>query len=298
MGLKSKLNKMKNFLFDDEDVEEPVVKKSKKKEKKVDFEEKYEEENKSTVNDFEDYFEDVSDSKEEMIIPQSRVEKQEFKIPEFNDEDFMVETTKPKSIIEDIKPVIKEEKPILYQGSRKRKEETKRFKPSPIISPIYGLLDEKGNRVSEDKETVANMLNNKEEVSIDDVRKKAYGSLDNEIEDTLKRLSSKTIEEAEKELEEKEEKLSRTKKNIKEDKKAEVFSPVEIEAEEDDDMILPNVNFKEIDVDIETKVKSTKKKKEATKKEIEVDDEEDDDDTKEQDLFNLIDTMYAKEGEE
>ena len=298
MGLKSKLNKVKHFLFDDEDVEEPVVKKPKKKEKKVDFEEKYEEENKSAVNDFEDYFEDVSDSKEEMIIPQSRVEKQEFKIPEFNDEDFMVETTKPKSIIEDIKPVVKEEKPILYQGSRKRKEETKRFKPSPIISPIYGLLDEKGNRVSEDKETVANMLNNKEEVSIDDVRKKAYGSLDNEIEDTLKRLSSKTIEEAEKELEEKEEKLSRTKKNIKEDKKAEVFSPVEIEDEEDDDMILPNVNFKEIDVDTETKVKSTKKKKEEIKKEIEADDEEDDDDTKEQDLFNLIDTMYAKEGEE
>lgn len=297
MGLKSKLNKMKNFLFDDEEVEEPVVKKSKKKEKKVEFVEKYEEENKSAVNDFEDYFEDISESKEEMIIPQSRVEKQEFKIPEFNDEDFMVETTKPKSIIEDVKPVVKEEKPILYQGSRKRKEETKRFKPSPIISPIYGLLDEKGNRVSEDKETVANMLNNKEEVSIDDVRKKAYGSLDDEIEDTLKRLSSKTIEEAEKELEAKEEKLSRTKKPIKEDKKTEVFSSVEIETEDDDDMILPNVNFKEIDVDTETKVKSTKKKKEEIKKEIEVDDE-DDDDTKEQDLFNLIDTMYAKEGEE
>lgn len=297
MGLKSKLNKMKNFLFDDEEVEEPVVKKSKKKEKKVEFVEEYEEENKSAVNDFEDYFEDISESKEEMIIPQSRVEKQEFKIPEFNDEDFMVETTKPKSIIEDVKPVVKEEKPILYQGSRKRKEETKRFKPSPIISPIYGLLDEKGNRVSEDKETVANMLNNKEEVSIDDVRKKAYGSLDDEIEDTLKRLSSKTIEEAEKELEVKEEKLSRTKKPIKEDKKTEVFSSVEIETEDDDDMILPNVNFKEIDVDTETKVKSTKKKKEETKKEIEVDDE-DDDDTKEQDLFNLIDTMYAKEGEE
>ena len=57
-------------------------------------------------------------------------------------------------------------------------------------------------------------------------------------------------------------------------------------------MILPNVNFKEIDVDVE------KEKTSLSRKNIKEDDD-DDDDTKEQDLFNLIDTMYQnKEGEE
>ena len=60
-------------------------------------------------------------------------------------------------------------------------------------------------------------------------------------------------------------------------------------------MILPNVNFKEIDVDEERNKskKTVNKKKEVSKVE-----DDDDDDTKEQDLFNLIDTMYSKEGEE
>ena len=63
-------------------------------------------------------------------------------------------------------------------------------------------------------------------------------------------------------------------------------------------MILPNVNFKEIDVDKEKdKPKHKKNDKKHEEKNITSQDEEDDD-TKEQDLFNLIDTMYQNKEDE
>ncbi len=304
MGLKSKLSKMKNFLFDDEEVEEEVVKKPKKKEhdKKNDKKEVVEPKKKNVIKEpeFDDYLYDISDVKSETVeVPTiSRTEKTEFKMPEFNDDDFMVPSNK-KPVVEEKKTPVYEEKPVLYQGSRKRKEETKKFKPSPIISPIFGLLDSHGNKVPENSEEAIEIRGKKEEITFDDVRKKAYGSLDDELEDTLKKLSSKTIEEAENDMLKKEEKLSRTEKKEKEEKKKEVFSSVEItkeeEQEDEDDMILPNVNFKEIDVDKErNKSKKTSNKKKETINET----DDDDDDTKEQDLFNLIDTMYSKEGDE
>lgn len=291
----SKLNKMKSFLFDEEDeekeVKKPVKKIIKKQEEQVEIKNEYKPKEIKKQDEF--YFEDISED----VIPaktevHSRIEKKEpqFNFPEFDEEDFMVTRKKPEPII-----AVKKEEPkrVLYQGS-KRKEETKKFKPSPIISPIYGLLDKDGNHIKEEKKTDKTPSYN-DEVTFDEVRKKAYGSLDEEIENTMKRLSKKTIEEAEKEMEEENKKeLSRTqKKSVKVTE--EKPSIVSLDEDDDDDMILPNVNFKEIDVD--EKIKSSKKVN--NKKEVKVSDEDDDDDdTKEQDLFNLIDTMYQNKEEE
>ncbi len=297
MGLKSKLNKMKSFLFDEEDEESEVKKTPKlsfKRENKKDVEIKKQEELSNTQEIEELYFEDVSDAKDSEITEiKSRTHKneKEFKFPEFDDDDFMVATKKPEPVI---KPAKEEIKPLLYQGS-KRKEETKRFKPSPIISPIYGLLDEEGNKIKPNtKKNEKNKYD--DEITFDDVRKKAYGSLDRKLEDTMKRLSKKTIEEAERDMEKEEMELSREKDKAK---KVNVEKPVVIseETKDDDDMILPNVNFKEIDVD---KERTKDFKKEVIKeKEFSSDvDDDDDDDTKEQDLFNLIDSMYQKEESE
>ena len=99
--------------------------------------------------------------------------------------------------------VKKEEKPLLYQGS-KRREETKKFKPSPIISPIYGLLDEDGNMKKTDSKSSDTPSKKRENITIEDIRKKAYGTLDEEYENTMSRLSKKTIEEAEAEMEKEE----------------------------------------------------------------------------------------------
>lgn len=283
MGLKSKLNKMKSFLFDEE---EDDYKKSSKKVIKPKKEEQ--EKFSDTVEIEELYFEDepsLVEQVEEKVKTRIEKNESEFKFPEFDDDDFAVVKNKP----EILSPVIKEEpKPILYQGS-KRKEETKRFKPSPIISPIYGLLDNEGNTVKKDEKAKDYKVLN-DEVSLEEVRKKAYGAPKN-LENTITRLSKKTIEEAEKDMEE-EEKAFKTR--TKEVFELDNDPIVNAKDNDSDDMLLPNINFKEIDVDVE-KDKKVSSKKEIPLKKYEEDDEEDDD-TKEQDLFNLIDSMYQKEG--
>lgn len=300
MGFMNKLNKMKSFLFDEEDEKEvrKPSKKNHKKEEKIEGKKEEKLETKEIENVEELYFEDVSE--EELssgMNVQSRTEKNEqtFKFPEFDEDDFVVSSKRPESII----PVQKEEpKRMLYQGS-KRKEETKKFKPSPIISPIYGLLDKEGNTIKEESSSSEKVSTYNDEVTFDEVRKKAYGTLDEEIENTMRRLSKKTIEEAEKDLEMENKELSRTSKkstNIK--SVPSIISLKEELEDDDDDMILPNVDFKEIDIDKEKEKVSNKKssKKEIVKQESY--DDDDDDDTKEQDLFNLIDTMYQNKEDE
>ena len=285
MGLKSKLNKMKNFLFDEE--EEGISKQARIKGK---LKEKKEEKDiiKKEKEDFDDlYFEDISEPNIDNSEIQSRVVKNEneFKFPEFNDDDFMTTRRVEEPII--LKEEKREEKVALYQGS-KRKEETKKFKPSPIISPIYGLLDSEGNLIKESSSDKITLSKSKEEMSLDDIRKKAYGKLDLELENTLNKLNGKTIEEAEKDMEKEEKKveLSRTKQK----EKLKSIDPIVEKRKSDDDMILPNINFKEIDVDAERN-----KENKVSPKDI---DDDEDDDTKEQDLFHLIDTMYSEKGGE
>ena len=277
MGLKSKINKMKSFLFDEVDDEKETKKsiknKLEKKEPKRIIENDYKEKKEDVIEElFLD--EPVKEEKKEEVY--SRSERPKFNFQEFDDDDFMVTKKKP------------EPKRALYQGS-KIKNENKKFTPSPIISPIYGLLDDEGNMVKEKK-----TKDKKEDVTFDSIRKKAYGVIDDELEDTLDDLKTKTIEQAEKEMKEK---LSRQKKKIEEKKLQKI--EVSDEEDDDDDMILPNINFKEIDVDKKiSKKKNTIDTKKTNVKAVSVDDEDDDDDTKEQDLFNLIDTMYQKEGDD
>ncbi len=80
-----------------------------------------------------------------------------------------------------------------YKGGKKDlkkeeiKTEKKTFKPTPIISPIYGILDKnytKDDVVVNNKEVI-NYYKESENVTIDDVRAKAYGSLEDELENTL-----------------------------------------------------------------------------------------------------------------
>ena len=65
------------------------------------------------------------------------------------------------------------------------KEEKKVFKPTPIISPVYGVLDK--NYHKEDIVSRNEVRNNVEpdEMSIDSIRNKAYGTLEDELENTL-----------------------------------------------------------------------------------------------------------------
>lgn len=151
-------------------------------------------------------------------------------------------------------------------------EQPKVFKPSPVISPIYGILD-KDYRKEEivakskpkEKETVSTSAS-----TYDSIRKKAYGTLEDDLEDTLNsinKLSTNTIKESINEIDDAVESL-----NIKANKIEDYISKVE---EKTTDISIG---------ELEDRVKDT----------IDLEDSISDN-TLEHDLFNLIDSMYDKE---
>ena len=73
-------------------------------------------------------------------------------------------------------------------GTYERKEEKSYFKPSPIISPIYGILDKnyKKEDVVQKREIKSSNSFERDKMSIDDIRKKAYGSITEDLENEFK----------------------------------------------------------------------------------------------------------------
>lgn len=75
----------------------------------------------------------------------------------------------------------------LYKEKKKTKEEEKRFKATPIISPIYGVLDK--NYKKEELEPITGdnyeLQRPSKNIDFDSVRKKAYGSLAEDIKANL-----------------------------------------------------------------------------------------------------------------
>ena len=118
----------------------------------------------------------------------------------FDDNDFDDLKEEPKK--EEIKEEIKEEKELYGIKMEEKKEEKKVFKPTPIISPVYGVLDKNYH-----KEDIVSKNEVKEEIepSIDTIRNKAYGTLEDELENTLfgnnSVLFKKALEEEVEELE-------------------------------------------------------------------------------------------------
>lgn len=72
-------------------------------------------------------------------------------------------------------------------GGYDKKDERGYFKPSPIISPIYGILDKnyRKEEIVSRKEVRLTSSYAKERLSVDDVRKKAYGNLSDDIESDI-----------------------------------------------------------------------------------------------------------------
>ena len=77
-------------------------------------------------------------------------------------------------------------------GVYEKKEDRTYFKPSPIISPIYGILDKnyKKEDVVPKKEVRLTSTYSRGKVSVDDVRNKAYGTVSDDI---VKDITAKNI---------------------------------------------------------------------------------------------------------
>ena len=213
------LDKLKNALFEEEYVEveekpkRKEIKKEKKEKSRLDEIQKekpiakkiVQEDKKEKAEDLE-----ILSTKEEhlgeTLAYQPKEEENDFKFPmvsdnEFKTDDYLKEEPKKEKKIKKQK-----EEPSLYQGTKnhkskpyglddldlqeheygayERKEERTYFKPSPIISPIYGILDK--NYTKEDiipkKEIRLTSSYARENINVDDVRKKAFGTLENDIE--------------------------------------------------------------------------------------------------------------------
>ena len=143
--------------------------------------------------------EKIDESKEEELIENFTNNLKEPKPVFFNDDDFkdLNLFDEPREEKKEIQKEPKKEREIynsrlddfeLYGSKVKEEkatvEEKKIFKPTPIISPVYGVLDKnyhKEDIVSRDEA----LAERKEESPIDTIRNKAYGTLEDELENTL-----------------------------------------------------------------------------------------------------------------
>lgn len=287
MGL---LNKIKGILF--EEVEEDEVVNTPKAEEKKPIAEKIEPQKK---------VEEVETPKVNVVKPKAEVEqlneRELFKSDntspffDFDEEEFsnMSRVQKPKPSTNVLEYERKKKMEKRYDmGSFTKVERTevvekKKFKPSPIISPVYGILNE--DYRPED-------IKNKSEVSTNNtldfnsVRKKAFGEEVKEEPKTTYYEETVTVK-----LKENDEEKKQKVKTI--DELLENTSDVTIDVEEPKvekklDAINedPEVNdYEKIDEDLE----ELTPKKDVEKSEYE---KVEDDDTLENDLFDLIDSMY------
>ena len=323
------LDKLKNALFEEEYVEveekKEVKKEPKKKEKPI---------AKKIIID--EPKEKKHSPKEDLIIEEelkvnkndSATSNKDFKFKAILDEDFIeLEEKKEKPLPKvqekpkEVKPEYKETRP-LYQGEKKGKEkslygnnpdkeikvheyggaskqrEKKEFHPSPIISPIYGVLDQnyKKDDIVTKKEVRITSSYKSKNIDVDSVREKAYGNSDDIFEEELTSNKSKEVEESkEKDLpnEETEIKEEDSLLDISSDNTPSVAKVTMGDAEEyySDLGLEYNIDYKDVSHEKATGRRTDLKKfdEEETVK---------DDTSIEDNLFDLIDSMYdEKKGE-
>lgn len=324
------MNKVKNFFYEDvEDDEEVVVKEQPKKETKIDF--------KSLLKRHEKF-----DDEEELDIPEIKEKKNEdlserelfkaertFNFPmDLGDEIFdeekevtiIKEEKKPiERVSEVVRPVQRtnQNTSSIYRNiskeEPKKEEETKHFRPSPVISPVYGILDKNytvDDVVEKDLNKTKEFSIEKKSVDFDTVRNRAYKELDEEIEKTLTgdifyNLDNEEVKDEEvtddfdddndsviityndEDINEETSDIPLNEKedvsSIQEEPITESESNIDESNEEDD--LVPDVKI-EPKEEVKKVTKRSKKKEEP-----EIEEEK-------EDLFNLIDNMYTDEDDE
>ena len=160
MGL---FDKLKNIFIEEEEIESEESYKSIPKKIEV----KEETKNEEVVKEIPQI------TKEDVVSDRDLIEtNQKFKFPIiFEEDDFKEERKKSKSIN------VLERENTKYEPEIKRevKPQKKTFKPSPVISPVYGVLDK--NYTKDEISSKDGLLTDSEDkVDIDYVIKKAYGN--------------------------------------------------------------------------------------------------------------------------
>lgn len=175
-------------------------------------------------------------------------------------------------------PERKREQPRDYSKFMQQKKEEKKkiFTPSPVISPVYGVLNQ--NYTKDD--VIIKTDTGVKGPSLEDVRKKAY--------EMKKEVENKKVEDE----------FAEPLKTLDEI----LISNQEIQKEKSlEDDILPDVSeeiAKEEVVSDNEEVEITTEIPKVEEKKSEIETKDGEDDTLEKDLFNLIDSMYENKDEE
>ncbi len=201
MGL---LDKIKNLFTDEEEileeeeieVEEETKKKVREKEKVRENIRKEEKVKPKEEVEIESHplptFMREKIEKEERVINIEKEEKQEednkFKFPfVFDEADFEPEKRYNEPVVQKVKKEEKKSSNLYNHTKNSKQKETKKFKPTPIISPVYGILDKnyKKEEVKSKPEGTYKITRASKKVDFETVRMKAFGSLSDEINNNL-----------------------------------------------------------------------------------------------------------------
>jgi hypothetical protein len=277
MFIMSLFKKVKDILFDEEEVIETEHKETKQPVKEVVREPSYTEYKPPIVNRNSEVH--VAPPVEEPVKSTPKVENA-FPFPDFDEDEFdhsrpVVVPEKPKQKVTNVMDFERkkrlEKKNEFSRLEKVEPVEKKKFKPSPIISPVYGILNE--DYVADDIRNRGEEVTRKE-LDVESVRKKAFGSLD---EVNKSKVEEKEIVRSFEPQETREQKV-RTIDELLED-----TSDVKINLDEDDEIV------------DETRDLSTIRKpdvQEAKDEVIDTKEETKNPDSLEDDLFDLIDSMY------
>lgn len=122
------------------------------------------------------------------VLVENPPRKEENKFPfNFDDDDFVEPTRFTRSAVQKEKTIekIKEpQQPVIKPYSNKKElEKPKKFRPTPVISPVYGVLDKnyKTEEVISKNEDSYEIPRASKKVDFESVRKKAYGSLSDDL---------------------------------------------------------------------------------------------------------------------
>ena len=194
-----------------------------------------------------------------------------FNFTQFDDDE--IDLPPRRNVLEREKKVVKQEvkEPVV--------EQPKVFKPSPVISPIYGILDKdyKKEEIAPKKVEVKETILSANTVNYDTVRRKAYGTLEDDLEDTLNKMNKLTPNDIQAEVQKIDNDVNKLEERS--NKIEDLITKIESSPE-----MNKNVSVGELEdkVKLENFDDTTELSNDKTMT----------DSTLEHDLFNLIDSMY------
>lgn len=204
-----------------------------------------------------------------------------------------------ESRFNDSRPSESPARPTYSSYNDRERTPEKVFKPSPIISPVYGVLDRNYKKEEIIERQNQNIRHNPSELNYDYVRRKAYGTLEDELENTLSKINSINTnnEELVKTFDEVEKLDTTTSSKSIEDLLNEIEVNRNVSIGELEERLKDRMEEEEdysIKMNKDVPIEQNIIKEEPKEKE----EEGSFDKTLEHDLFNLIDSMYEeREGE-